>query len=70
MCFCDGNDTGYVNQTKRRVCGRLYPYELENVDVRGITRSLPDGRTDLSVVTEGTINLGLVSILEVKKCCL
>ncbi len=41
MRFCDGDDAGYIGQTKRWVCGRLYPYELDDAEY-----SPPDSSDD------------------------
>jgi hypothetical protein len=68
MCPCDGNDVGYIDQTKGWICWRLYPYQLRVQRLVRSVRSLSK-ETDLGVVTEGIINLHLVSALEVNECC-
>ena len=68
MCPCDGNDAWYIDQTKRWICWRLYPYELWDARSDGCLGSL-SGDTDLGIVTDGVINLHLVGCLEVQECC-
>jgi len=68
MCFRNGNDAGYIDQTKRRISGRLYPYELENRSLEG-SMEIQAEETYLGIVTDGVIDLFLTGILEVKKGC-
>jgi len=67
MCFRDSNDAGYIDQTKRWICGRLYPYQLRSArGQRERLKSSGDG-TNLGIIAECMVHFLFINVLEIDK---